>query len=278
MVKNNNSIGIMQGRLTKPIGRGIQFFPFENWQQEFKDAQKLDLREIEFIFDLYKYRQNPLWSKAGRNKIVKLIKKTGVVVNSICADYFMRRPFFRVSSKMMDENIKLLKRLIKYTSEIGATLIEIPLVDNSSIKNKKEEDNMIDVVRKVTPFLEKYKVRLDFETDMAPKSFLSFINKINNPIVGANYDTGNSASLGYDPRVEMELYGQKIFNIHIKDRVYKGGTVTLGQGDTKFKRFIKSLIRLVYRGSFILQAARGEEGKEMDTIKNQMNFLKKLWI
>ena len=33
------STGIMQGRLTEPRGRGIQFFPFENWEREFEDRK-----------------------------------------------------------------------------------------------------------------------------------------------------------------------------------------------------------------------------------------------
>lgn len=278
MVKSKNPIGIMQGRLTKSKGRGIQFFPFENWREEFKMAQKLGLEEIEFIFDLYKYRQNPLWSKKGRKIIQFLIKKTGVNVNSVCADYFMRRPFFRVNENTYRDNFLKLKRLVKYSSEIGASLIEIPLVDNSSIKNEKEEVLLVDMIHKIIPFLEKYRIKIGFETDLSPKKLLALIKKINNPLVGANYDTGNSSSLGYDPMEEMKTFGKYILNIHIKDRLYKGSTVTLGSGDTQFKRFYRYLSNLDYNGSLILQAARGKEGDEIKTVESQMDFLKKIWI
>ena len=39
-------IGIMQGRLTEPNGRGIQFFPFDNWRPEFEAAKEIGLDEI----------------------------------------------------------------------------------------------------------------------------------------------------------------------------------------------------------------------------------------
>ena len=45
------SFGIMQGRLTPANGRGIQFFPFENWENEFMDCARIGLDEIEWIFD-----------------------------------------------------------------------------------------------------------------------------------------------------------------------------------------------------------------------------------
>lgn len=277
-MKNKNSIGIMQGRLTRPAGRGIQFFPFENWKQEFEDAQKLGLNEIEFIFDFYKYRQNPLWSKKGRKKISTQVKDTGVKVNSICADYFMRKPFFRVSGKERENSSIILKHLIRHCSEIGAALIEIPLVDNSSIKTKSEEDIFVSTIRKILPLLEKYNVKIGFETDLNPHNFLSLIKRVGSSSVGANYDTGNSASLGYDPKEEIGTFGEHVFNIHIKDRLYKGGTVELGKGDTQFKRLFKYLGKLGYNGSFILQTARGKDGDETRTIKSQMNFLKRLWI
>ena len=55
-----HQLGIMQGRLTPPKGRGIQFFPFDYWENEFWMAKELELDEIEFIFDYDRYDQNPL--------------------------------------------------------------------------------------------------------------------------------------------------------------------------------------------------------------------------
>lgn len=275
MVKNN-SIGLMQGRLTPSRGRGIQFFPFGGWQKEFWTSKKIGLNEIEFIFDFYKFRQNPLWSKKGRKLIRSLIKETGIKVNSICADYFIHRPFFRTTKSALESNIRILKHLIYCASDINAKLIEIPLVDDSSIKNAKEETMFVDVITKFIPDLEKHKVRIGLETDLPPKKFASLIRRINNPKIGANYDSGNSSSMGYNPVNEMEEFGKYIFNIHIKDRVYKGGTVPLGFGDAKFKVFFRALHKLRYNGSFILQAARGKDGAEMETIKSQIDFLKKI--
>ena len=49
---------------------------------------------------------------------------------------------------------------------------------------------------------------------------------------------GNSASLGYDAQEEIDLLGNKIINVHIKDRIRSGTTVPLGTGDTDFKKSI----------------------------------------
>ena len=72
-------------------------------------------------------------------------------------------------------------------------------------------------------------------------------NKVSEAEVGlldhikANYDIGNSASLGYDPIVELNAYGHKILNVHVKDRKLKGTTVPLGSGDANIKLVFSKL-------------------------------------
>ena len=55
--------------------------------------------------------------------------------------------------------------------------------------------------------------------------------------ITVNYDIGNSAALGYDPIEELDSYGDKISDIHIKDRTLNGGPVVLGEGDADFEKF-----------------------------------------
>ena len=70
---NGIDMGIMQGRLTEPKGRGIQFFPFDNWKGEFYLCKKNGLQEIEFIFDYENYEKNPLWTNEGIKQLEKVI-------------------------------------------------------------------------------------------------------------------------------------------------------------------------------------------------------------
>lgn len=51
-----NNIGIMQGRLSKPIGNKIQAFPWGIWEEEFKKAADIGFDEIEFIFESQNYK------------------------------------------------------------------------------------------------------------------------------------------------------------------------------------------------------------------------------
>lgn len=271
--------GIMQGRLTESKSRGIQFFPFENWKGEFKIAGEIGLDEMEFIFDYDGFKNNPLWNEEGVKEIREIKKDTGININSICFDYFMSRAFFNTASKenkknLYQENKMFLEKLIKTSKDLDIRLIEIPLVDDSSIRSHRKKEMFRDFLLDVLKDQINEDIFLGLETDLPPYEFKQYIESFGSPLVKANYDTGNSSALGYNVREEITVLGGLIFNIHIKDRVLKGGTVRLGEGDADFKEFFKSIKDINYDGSLILQAARGSDGHERKTIQEQLNFIK----
>lgn len=269
--------GIMQGRLTPTKGRGIQFFPFDNWEREFRLAKDLGLDEIEFIFDFDQYEENPLWTQSGKETLKRIMQETGVVVHSVCFDYFMRRAFFKKEGdnkkKLRVENVQILRHVLETMGELAINLIEIPLVDDSSLKNETEKEEFRKFILEMIAQTSQ-EIRFGLETDLPPKEFAGFLKDINSDRIGANYDSGNSSGLGYDMYEEATTLRNKIFNIHIKDRVYKGTTVELGTGSADFHGLFKGLKEIDYRGAFILQAARGEEGKETENIEKQTRFVK----
>lgn len=275
--KNMYSYGMMQGRLTPPKGRGIQFFPFDNWEKEFYLAKDLGLNEIEFIFDFDRYEENPLWSQAGKELLKKVMKETSVTVHSVCFDYFMRRAFFKKDGeekvRLRAENGQILQRILNSMKELEIGLIEIPLVDDSSLKNEKNKEEFKKFILEIESQTD-CEIKFGLETDLPPKEFATFLEDINSDRIGANYDSGNSSGLGYDMYEEVTTLGSRIFNIHIKDRVFQGTTVELGTGSADFRGLFKGLKEIDYRGAFILQAARDEEGKEVENIKKQTRFVK----
>ena len=272
------SYGIMQGRLTQPKGRGIQFFPFDNWNIEFELGAELGINEIEWIFDYDNYTDNPLWSSSGVSDVRSVIDSTSVEVHSICLDYFMRRPFYKFSALDMrvirDENIEFIHRIIDVMTDIGANLLEIPMVDESSIKTDEERKQAIDFLQEVLYFAEVADVLIGCETDMPVGVFKKFLDDVNHPRIKANYDSGNSSGLGYDHGDEINSLGDYVANVHIKDRVLHGSTVELGTGSADFDEIFSTIKKIDYEGSIILQAARDADGSEVFTIASQLEFVK----
>ncbi len=272
-----HQIGIMQGRLTQPKGRGIQFFPFENWENEFYAAKKLGLDEIEFIFDYDRYKENPLWTEEGIKRIQEVKESTGIKINAICFDYFMRRPFFKeepgLYESVKEENTIIIHKILSAMKQLGISLLEVPLVDNSSLKNPLEKNAFREWLSGIVESSDE-SIRFGLETDLNPQDFVEYLRAFDNIRIGANYDSGNSSGIGYDLYEEVTSLKDYIFNIHIKDRVYQGKTVQLGTGSADFERLFEGLSQIGYQHNFILQAARGEEGEEEKNISNQMKFVK----
>lgn len=272
-----NQIGIMQGRLTPSRGRGIQFFPFDNWKQEFYTATSLGINEIEFIFDYENYHDNPLFTDKGIREIKRCISDTGVRVNSICFDYFMRRAFYKFQlteePQLYAENLSIMQRVCDGAADIGATIVEIPIIDASEICNLIDEEKAKTFINEMICKVDQ-SIGFGLETNLKPEHFKCFLESFKNERIFANYDSGNSSGLGYDTTVEFESYGSYIRNIHIKDRLLGGSTVNLGTGSADFNTLSKQIKKIGYEGSLILQAARGIDGREEEQIKSQLKFLR----
>lgn len=266
----------MQGRLSPPINTRIQAFPVNHWEEEFQKASKIGFTSIEWIFDTLS--PNPIVDKMKIRKINKLSSEFDISINSLCADFFMVNKLFNVSEDEISSNLDTLKILIENCSELEINILEIPLVDSSSIKNELFEKEFTTNLNKILPIAEKNNVILTLETDLPPVRFDSLLSDINNPYVAANYDIGNSTSLGYDPAMEFEIMGKWIKNIHIKDRIINGNTVVLGTGNTNFELFFSLISQIKYSDDLVIQGAREDlinsNISPEITCKKYFNFVK----
>jgi hexulose-6-phosphate isomerase len=259
-------LAIMQGRLVPPEGGHFQSFPRERWRDEFALAAQAGLNAIEWIFDVYGEDANPLSSDAGVAEMHALSHETGTAVRSLCADYFMDRPFLRATREEQDELIQKMEWLLSRCRMVGIGRVVIPFVDKSRIENEDEKRQTLSILRTLLPAAEENNVELHLETSLAPQPFAALLEECPHPLLRANYDSGNSSSLGYRVSEEFAAYGHRIGSVHIKDRRLGGGTVPLGTGDADLPGVFSGLAALHYRGDYVLQIARSEPGLELPWI------------
>jgi sugar phosphate isomerase/epimerase len=260
ILRTQNPIGVMQGRLLPKYKGRYQSHPFGYWQDEFPKAAALDLDCIEFILDFNDAEFNPLLRDDGPDEILLLSEKTGVKVVTVCADYFMEAPLHHTDTGIAAQSQNVLRRLLSNGNKLGLTDIVIPCVDQSSLTDDTAKERFIARLRPLEEAAVMSGISLSLETDLAPQPFADLLEEFGSNRVTVNYDTGNSAALCYDPVEELSCYGNKITDIHIKDRKHGGGSVPLGNGDVQFCHFFKALRSLNYVGPFIMQAYRDDEG------------------
>jgi L-ribulose-5-phosphate 3-epimerase len=272
----NRLIGIMQGRLSPPLHGRIQSFPTGTWQAEFSRAKQAGLQAIEWTYDVEDAETNPIVNSQGIDEMCQLSKKHGIIIESLCADYFMPFPLVRASELEWEERLRKLEWLLAQCRLAGVQHLVLPFVDNSCIASPKDRTDVISLFLRLKETLDRLDIQVHLETSLGPEEFRSLIDEIGNPQVRINYDSGNSASLGYVAEEEWAAYGKLIGSVHIKDRLKGGGTVPLGTGNADFGGLARSLKRLDYQGRFILQVARGQTGDEVNWARQNRAFLEKL--
>jgi len=267
-------IGAMQGRLSQNIEGKIQCFPTYFWKEEFETAEKLGLDSIQWVFDLHDWKKNPIMTEEGRVEIKRLCTKHNIKIHQVCGDYFMERPLFGREDKAEASKLVLIELVLACT-DLGIKGIEIPLVDNGSIRGNRDLHDFTLILNNLLPFLREQNIEIGLESDMAPFTFRRLLESIDDPMVKANYDTGNSAHWGFDTEEEIKAYGKYISNVHIKDRTLGGFTCPLGLGNAEIGKSMKLLHEIGYDGPVILQVARDRD--DIKVIKDSLAYLDKEW-
>lgn len=263
-------IGIMQGRLVPKEEGRFQSFPAQRWRDEFAHARDAGIACIEWIYEEPNEDANPMRTDEGQAELKRLIAETGVSVRSICADYYMTKCLVRPDATADTDALGHLSWLIGRAGKMGITYIVLPFVDSSSLTTEAQREALPGILAGVLAEAKAAGVELHLETDLPPQAFATLLARAGHSHLKANYDIGNSASLGFDQGEELTLLGPWLGSVHVKDRVKGGSTVPLGTGNADFPTCFQKIREAGFARWFILQAARGEEGDETAwTVQNR---------
>jgi L-ribulose-5-phosphate 3-epimerase len=270
----NSRIGFMQGRLSPIIDGRIQSFPWDYWENELLLAQEIGIQLMEWTIDSKKIESNPILLPDNQKLITKLAIMSKVSIPSVTSDYFMENPPWVSKS---DEVNEIHRKAIAGMQIIGSKVLVIPLVDNSSVFRDEIEVQFFEFITNIESSLRENAIKIAIESDFEPSKLSNFISRFDPDLVGINYDIGNSASLGFNTSEELDLYGDRVINVHVKDRKLGGTTVPLGTGNADLPMTVRLLEKIGYKGNYILQTARAEDGKHSEAIVKYANMVEE-WL
>lgn len=253
-------IGFMQGRLSPMVDGRIQSFPWQFWRDEFAIASRDGFTMMEWTLDQDRLHGNPLMTNSGQGEIRDLCRVNGFSIPSLTGDCFMQAPFWKARGERATALEKDFEAIASACSQTGVSMIVVPLVDNGRLESQEQEDRLIGFLEAHAQHFAAGDLRVLFESDFPPDELARFIGRLDPARFGINYDIGNSAALGYLPVDEFAAYGDRVLNVHVKDRVRGGTTVPLGSGDADFDGVFEQLALIRYGGNFILQTARATDG------------------
>jgi len=249
----DHRIGVMQGRLSPRPENRLQAFPHQTWPEEFALAKRLGFSYIEWIYEAERAQENPIASRAGRAAIRACAAASGLPVGSVCADYFMIHRLAGGSADQRREHAAALRELVRWTRELGATRILLPLLETSALSTPEQVREATESIQSVTSALETYDVTLGLEMEIPGERYAAVIRGIGHSHVRAYYDTGNSTAQGLDIAKDILPLLPLLEAVHLKDRMVAGTSQPFGRGAANFSGFFAALARADYRGDFLTQ-------------------------
>ena len=247
-------LGVIQGRLSKPVMNHIQQFP-ENWELEFALLDELGLTHIEWLITAKSFEQV---------LTINIDDKYAEKITSIGCDNLTNE---NISSKtFLDEQ---LEPICQFAVKNNIKSITVPLLERSKI------DNFVDkFIKNIEVFSEKYpNIYFNFELESPPEIANELCSSKNNFML--TYDTGNITACKFKHDEYIQKCFKYINTVHLKDKtINPTANVEPGTGNTDFDLIFKTLINLNYSGIFTLQTSRGKTGEEVQTIKKHKAFFK----
>ena len=267
----------MQGRLSKSLSGKVQEFPSQTWDSEFILANKIGITAIEWTVDYDNYRSNPVFSKKIAPNIIELTEEFEISIPSITLDCFVDAPIHAVNEITgLRSDFEDLIWVANNISLPGLNTLVLPIVAEAGNFDNVKLQNLIDALNKIGEEFAGLGKRIAIECEFEIPLIAELLDALNPKVFGINFDMGNSAAMGHSAKEEIEVCGNRIFNVHVKDRHFNGKTVPLGSGSVNFKEVADGLTKIGYNGNMILQAARSFVLPEVDEVANYVKFCKGL--
>jgi len=246
-------IGVMQGRLSPPVDMQVQEFPLD-WKKEFQDAKHLGLCGIEWIITKGCFLNNPIINNPSLQETYPII--------SVCLDILVDT---RIAS------YEFLNQTLGFVCQLGLRKFTIPILEDSDLNNDEKRKAFCGLIKE---FGERFPdIEFSFEAELDRYKLEEIISLCDNFKV--TYDTGNATSCRFNHEEYIKFFGNKINNVHLKDRLFNSRSVAPFDGDTDFLMIFKALKDINYSEAFVIQTARANTS-ELKTISEHKRLFEEL--
>lgn len=272
------TLGIYEKALPKNI----------TWMERLTLAKELGFDFVEMSIDETDERLERLdWSHEDRQKVLSAIQTTGVEILSICLSGHRRYPLGSIDDNKREKALEIMQKAVDLASDIGIRNIQLAGYDvyyeeKSPLTREYFMENLIKAVNMAA----EKQIMLSIEIMDDP--FINSITKFNrikeqvkSPWLQVYPDIGNlSAWPENDVNYELEQGISSIVAVHLKDTKNvtddfpgKFKEVPWGEGDVDFLGALKTLKRLGYQGSFLLEMWSETEEDPRSAIETAKGFI-----
>jgi sugar phosphate isomerase/epimerase len=213
----------------------------------------------------------PEWRSGEKlEELRKALAVTGITVTCIFSGYpgesYKDMPTIRatiglVPAATREERLQMSCEHADFAHSIGAPVLAAHIGFVPDDPNHPDYQGTVAAVRALCDYCAWHGMQFALETGQeTAETLLRFIQEVNRPNLGVNFDPANMLLYGSgDPIEALDLVGQYVIGVHCKDGDYPaqpgtlGHEYPLGQGKVGFPRFIQKLKELGYTGPLTIE-------------------------
>lgn len=258
------------------------------WKERFDLAKELGFQFVEMSIDETDERlARLLWSDSEIKAVNDAMFETGIRIHSICLSGHRRFPFGSKDVTIREKALEIMQQAVNLATKLGVRNIQLAGYDvYYEEKTVLSREYFIQNLRKAVDMAAEQQVMLSIEIMDDP--FINSLSKfkeikaqIPSPWLQAYPDLGNlSAWPENNPAYELELGIDSIVAVHIKDTKNVTPTfpgqfknVPFGEGNVDFLGCLKTLKRLGYNGTFLIEMWSEVDEFPKERIKEAKAFL-----
>ncbi|MGL4663316.1 MAG: L-ribulose-5-phosphate 3-epimerase [Culicoidibacterales bacterium] len=259
-----------------------------SWRERFELAKSLGFDYVEISIDETDERLNRLnWNREERLTILNDMSETNIRIASMCLSGHRRFPFGSKDVKIREHALKIMYDAVDLAVDLGIRTIQLAGYDvYYEEKNETTRAYFIENLQRAVSYAASRQVVLAIEIMDDPfinsiSKYLKIKENIPSPYLKVYPDLGNlSAWSENDVSYELEKGIDEIVAIHLKDTfsvtpTYAGKfkEVPFGAGCVDFVGCLKTLKRLNYGGSFLIEMWSETEENPIPYIKEAKAFI-----
>ena len=253
---------------TNPLGIYEKALPaFLNWRQRLTLAKECGFDFVEMSIDETDARLKRLdWSIEERKQIAQAVLETGIRIPTMCLSGHRRFPFGSHDESLREQARVIMDKAIGLAQDVGIRTIQLAGYDvyyedqDESTLHHFEEGLKWAVQRAAAAQVMLAVEIMDTPFMNSISKWLVWEERIRSPWFTVYPDVGNLTAWGNDVDSELQRGIDKIAAIHLKDTLSvtpdfpgKFRDVPFGDGGVDFVGVFRSLKKLNYRGTFLIE-------------------------
>lgn len=258
-----------------------------SWPERLAVAKALGFDYVEMSVDEQDFRLARLdWTKEQRLEVVKACLDTGITIPSMCLSGHRRFPFGSQDPKIQEQAYSIMEKAFQLAIDLGIRNIQLAGYD--VYYEEQTEQTIADFVKGMQwTAAQAAKHQVMVSVEIMDTKFMSSISRwlelnkqVDNPWFAVYPDVGNLSAWGNDVPAELEKGIHKITAIHLKDTYAVTETckgqfrdVPFGDGCVDFVQVFRTLEKLNYRGSFLIEMWTEKSSQPLTEIANAKAWL-----